>query len=145
MKLNLFAGVLAASLALPALANEGALVAPVPEFTAADTQQLFEQDARPMQLAALSADEMRETEGAFWNFAIGGGLGLGMYTAQSWFFNQPMTWRGAGVAVAAGALTGGVGSALVRASGGGIAGKVAWLPNQWAANYSLNRVFGGRR
>ena len=71
MKLNLFAGVLAASLAVPALANEDVLVASVPEFTAADTQQLFEQDARPMQLAALSQQEMKETEGAWVPLAIG--------------------------------------------------------------------------
>ena len=71
MKLNLFAGVLAASLAVPALANEDVLVASVPEFTAADTQQLFEQDARPTQLAALSQQEMMETEGAYWPLVYG--------------------------------------------------------------------------
>ena len=67
--MHLFVGILAASLAVPALANEDVLVASVPEFTAADTQMLFEQDAKPMQLAALSADEMRETEGAVIWFA----------------------------------------------------------------------------
>jgi len=69
LKSTLFAGVLAASLAVPAFANEGAVAAPLPQFTAADTQMLFEQDARPMQLAALSQQEMKETEGAVIWFA----------------------------------------------------------------------------
>ena len=37
--MNLFAGVLAASLAVPVLANEGTLVAPLPHFAGQDTQQ----------------------------------------------------------------------------------------------------------
>ena len=107
MKLNLFAGVLAASLAVPALANEDVLVASVPEFTAADTQQLFEQDARPMQLAALSQQEMMETEGAIIWFApiaawtIGGGVtGVGI---NRW---QTGSWSGSGRAFGAGATAG---------------------------------------
>lgn len=64
VKSTLFAGVLAASLAVPAFANDETVAAPMPQFTAADTQILFEQDAMPMQLAALSQQEMKETEGA---------------------------------------------------------------------------------
>jgi hypothetical protein len=66
MKLKpvLFASVLAATLSVPAFANDAAMTTPLPQFTAADTQMLFEQDVNPMQLAALSKNEMKETEGA---------------------------------------------------------------------------------
>lgn len=74
LKSTLFTGVLAATMAVPVFANNAPidtpLVEPLPQFTAADTQMLFEQDAMPMQLAALSQLEMKETEGAapplFW-------------------------------------------------------------------------------
>ena len=69
LKSTLFAGVLAASLSVPAFANEGTVATPLPQFTTADTQMLFEQDAKPMQLAALSQQEMKETEGAVIWFA----------------------------------------------------------------------------
>ncbi len=68
-KSTLFAGLLAASLVAPAFANEETVAAPLPQFTAADAQMLFDQDAAPMQLAALSQQEMKETEGAWiWFF-----------------------------------------------------------------------------
>jgi len=54
---------------VPAFANEGTVATPLPQFTAADTQMLFEQDAKPMQLAVLSQQEMKETEGAVIWFA----------------------------------------------------------------------------
>jgi len=59
LKSTLFAGVLAASLAAPAFANDAAVATPLPQFTAQDTQMLFEEDAKPMQLAALSPREMK--------------------------------------------------------------------------------------
>ena len=75
LKSTLFAGVLAASLSVPAFANEGTVATPLPQFTTADAQMLFEQDAKPVQLAVLSQQEMRETEGAWVQFGIGGALG----------------------------------------------------------------------
>ena len=48
-------------------------------FTAADTQSLFESEAAPVQLAALSPTEMRETEGAWQAYAIGAGIGFASY------------------------------------------------------------------
>jgi hypothetical protein len=66
----LFSGMLATSLALPAFANDAAVATPLPQFTAADTQMLFEQDAKPMQFAALSQQEMKETEGSWIPFAF---------------------------------------------------------------------------
>jgi len=70
LKSTLFAGILAASLAVPAFANDETVAAPLPQFTAADTQMLFEQDAKLVQLAALSPQEMKETEGASLKFPI---------------------------------------------------------------------------
>jgi hypothetical protein len=52
LKSTLFAGLLAASLAVPAFANDTPVVTQLPQFSAADTQMLFEQDAAPMQLAS---------------------------------------------------------------------------------------------
>lgn len=139
LKSTLFAGVLAASFALPAFANEGTVATPLPQFTTADTQMLFEQDAMPMQLAALSQQEMRETEGAFLNFAIGGAAGFGFYAASNWYNNRPITWQGSLYSIGTGALTGGVGGALIRASGGGIAGNIAWRPNILASNFGFSQ------
>lgn len=52
----------------------------VAAFTDADLQALFEASDKPMQLAALSQKEMKETEGAWWPvvYRVGGGL-AGMY------------------------------------------------------------------
>ena len=81
LRSTVVAGLLSASMAVPVFANE-AVATPLPQFTAADTQKLFEQDAKPMQLAALSPQEMKETEGAWVNFAIGGASGFGFYAAS---------------------------------------------------------------
>ena len=62
LKSTVIAGMLAASIAAPAFANE-AVTAPLPQLTMQDAQALFEQDAKPMQLVALSSQEMKETEG----------------------------------------------------------------------------------
>jgi|SRR5580765_3339002 len=67
-------------LSVQAHASEAHLQAiqPVAAFTQTDINTMFEQADKPMQLAALSAQEMRETEGAFLNFnfviASGGGI-----------------------------------------------------------------------
>jgi len=110
----------------------------VAAFTDADIQAMFEQEAgQPMQLAALSQQEMRETEGAWMNFAIGGAIGFGAHALSH---GRNMTFRSAAIATGTGALTGGVGGALIRASGGGFAGNVAWRPNMLATNFGVSRV-----
>jgi outer membrane lipoprotein SlyB len=38
--------------------------------SAVDMQAAFQQDAQPMQMAALSGQEMRATEGAFWGWVV---------------------------------------------------------------------------
>ena len=115
LKSTLFAGVLAASLAVPAFANDAPVATPLPQFTAADAQMLFEQDAKPMQLAVLSQQEMKETEGAWLNFAIGGAIGLGSYAYNNW---GNMTWGGALGSTALGVVGGyGAGVAGLRVLG----------------------------
>ena len=119
LKSTLFAGLLAASLAVPAFANDASVVdTPLPQFTAADTQMLFEQDAAPMQLAALSPQEMKETEGAvFWFLPVvawtlfGGtaGVGINRWTTGS--------WTGWGRAFGSGATAGFWNSPIVRPFG----------------------------
>lgn len=139
LKSTLFAGVLVATLALPAFANDALMVTPLSQFTAQDTQMLFEQDTQPMQLAALSSQEMKDTEGAWVNFAIGGAASFGFYAATSYYNNQPITWQGSLYSIGTGALTGGVGGALIRASGGGVVGNVAWRPNVLASNFGFSQ------
>lgn len=68
LQYSLFAGVLTSFLALPAFAND-ASVATIPQLSTHDTQILFEQDAMPMELVALTSQEMKETEGAVIWFA----------------------------------------------------------------------------
>lgn len=139
LKSTLFLTVLAASLAAPAFANDASVVTPLPQFTAADTQMLFDQDANPMQLAALSSQEMKETEGAFLNFAVGGTVGFGFYAASNYYYNRPITWQGSLYSIGTGAFTGGVGGALMRASGGGLAANIAWRPSMLATNFSFGQ------
>lgn len=135
LKSTLFAGVLAASLAVPAFANDAPVATPLPQFTAADTQMLFEQDAMPMQLAALSQQEMKETEGAFgpWG-AVGGGIvgGIGNVGYQLGA-GRGWSWGSFGYAVGGGALTGFTGGAAswyvvprVAFFGGFGAGRMGW-------------------
>ena len=144
LKSTVIAGMLAASMAAPAFANE-AVTAPLPQLTMQDAQALFEQDAKPMQLAALSSQEMKETEGALANFVFGGATGFGMYYMFLARNNLPFTWQGTVYSIGTGALTGGVGGALIRASGGGLAGNLAWRPNMLAASFGFSqyRIYRG--
>ncbi len=48
---------------------------PVAAFTEADMAALFDNAHQPMQLAALSDQEMKETEGAYWLNVAGGFVG----------------------------------------------------------------------
>jgi len=113
-----------------------ALTPPEP-FSAADMQALFVPGHEPLRVAVLSPQEMEETKGAVWNFVFGGAMGFGAHAIQH---RRNMTWRSAAIATGTGALTGGVGGALIRASGGGIAGQVAWRPNMLATNFGVGQV-----
>lgn len=135
MKSTLFAGVLAAGLAASAFANDASVATPLPQFSSQDTQMLFEQDAKPMQLVALSQQEMRETEGAFgpWG-ALGGGIVGGIGNAGYQLgAGRGWSWGSFGYAVGGGALTGFTGGAAswyvvprVAFFGGFGAGRMGW-------------------
>jgi hypothetical protein len=105
---------------------EGIGAQPVAAFAETDLQALFEQDAKPMQLAALSEQEMRETDGAliFMPFLIGAGIGLASHYATSWWTNSPMTPLSFGAAAAGGALGGGFTGNILRATGVTSAGAI---------------------
>lgn len=98
LKNVLAATVLSVAMVMPVFASE-ALISPTAapviapmEFTAADTQSLFEQNAQPMQLAVLSQQEMKETEGARvnfgaltnWAFRPGGWANSNRYLRVGW-------------------------------------------------------------
>lgn len=86
---------------------------PIAAFSQTDIDAMFEQAGQPMQLAALSQQEMRETEGVVWWMPILGGIGGG---ATYWYNNPSRNFSGLAVAVGSGAL----GGALGRISGWGV-------------------------
>ena len=148
LKSTVVAGVLSASMAVPFLAKE-AVATPLPQFTAADTQKLFEQDAMPMQLAALSQQEMKETEGAWLQFGIGGAFGGAGY---AWgVYRGNYSWNTSRFLgnVATGAVIGGTfGAAGALASGGARfipsltnAGANIWRLNSATANFGVNNIW----
>jgi len=102
----------------------------VAAFTDADLQALFEASDKPMQLAALSQQEMRETEGALLPFLIGAGIGLATYAAPlaisawraptgSFTGNFTNSWdtRQAVFSSGVGALSGGLTNIALRGTG----------------------------
>ena len=113
---------------------------PVAAFNQTDLNAMFEQAGQPMQLAALSGQEMKETEGALVNFAVGGAIGLGTYVAIAYVSDGPLTWQGALFSIGVGAVTGGAGGALIKASGGGLAANVAWRPGMAAVSFGASQV-----
>ena len=50
-------------------------------FSQNDINGMFETTGKPMQLAALSKKEMKETEGAIWPYVVGAALGAVSYGA----------------------------------------------------------------
>ncbi|UIN20279.1 hypothetical protein [Herbaspirillum frisingense] len=144
LKAPIVVGILTASMTVQIHAKEIETTAP-PQFTISDAQKLFENDAQPMQLAVLSQQEMKETEGAWLNFVAGGAMGFGFYALSNLATHRPITWQGSMYSIGTGALTGGMGGALIRASGGGIAGHIAWRPNILASNFSAAQYSRHRR
>ena len=151
IKSTLFAGVLAASMAVPAFANDAPVATPLPQFTAVDTQMLFAQDAMPMQLAVLSQQEMMETEGAWVQFGIGGALGGAGYAWGVYRGNYAWNTRSFWGNVGTGAVIGGTfGAAGAIASGGARfvpsltnSGANIWRFNSATTNWGVNH--GWRR
>jgi hypothetical protein len=130
----LVVGLMSVSLATSAFASNSQIDA-APQFSTADTQLLFEQDNMPMQVAALSEQEMYETEGA-WGFPgaiVGGVLGGVGYIGYTWGAKTNFRWSSFGAAVGIGA------------GGGAICGPVGWARTvgSWAftgaASYGAGR------
>lgn len=133
LKSALAATLLSASLAAPAFANESQ-PADLPQFSAVDMQIMFERDVKPMQLAVLSQQEMKETEGA-WLWAVpvigyglyGGGLSYTSYGAATGDWTSPQAAYNLWTGFAGGAI----------GSYGGFAGATAgsWLGSYWANSW----------
>ncbi len=131
--------VLSSTLAL-SLASGSVLAGPTNQQ---DLEVIFAQQGQPMQVEALSRQEMVETEGE-WAVpgAIAGGLagawGYGSYamTTGSW------TWGGFGGAVGGGAIAGaftgpvGVYGALGGFAGAGITGSLGGAYDNYNSSYS---------
>ncbi len=64
-------------------------------FSQADIQGMFEQGSKPMQLAALSPQEMKETEGAWWFIYYWGPaiLSGSVWLANSGWRTIPSVWH----------------------------------------------------
>jgi hypothetical protein len=126
---------------------------PVAAFTEADIQALFEDTGKPMQLAALSAQEMRETEGALAPWAVGGLVGGAWQGANyAWgAYRGNYAWNTSRFLgnVGTGALIGAsFGTAGHIASGGARfipsltnAGANVWRFNAVIANRGVNHVW----
>ena len=76
---------------------------PMAVFSATDINAMFEPSNRPMQLTALSQQEMKETEGAFWPLLYYAPMATGaLYTAYQTsaymplyhFFHPMLHWHG---------------------------------------------------
>ena len=114
-----------------AWANEEETTLSAPVFQADELSAAFEQSAEPMQMLALSEQEMKDTEGAAWPIWAGGaaigGLGYtGSTVGRSYdgtfggtYNNFRNNWSNTdfGFAVAAGAVGGAYGQALFRGVG----------------------------
>ncbi|MCW8198847.1 hypothetical protein D8B23_10520 [Verminephrobacter aporrectodeae subsp. tuberculatae] len=84
---------------------------PVAAFSQADIDAMFEQADKPMQLAALSDRDMKETEGAIgpWGAAAGalvGGIAEAGYQLGRLGAGHEWSWRSVGRSAAIGAMTG---------------------------------------
>ena len=97
---------------------------------------IFEADAEPMQLAALSPQEMKETEGAIWYNAASGGWGAlsgGVgYATSTWASGSQWSWPAFGGSVAGGAV-GGIffNPALGATVGAGVGGAISGWSSRW--------------
>jgi len=132
LKQKLIAATVFFAAASSALADTDKAVPVATAFTTADVASLFDKDAQSLQLAALSAQEMRETEGAWVNYAVGGFAG-GLYNGISYYGSTSnRSWGGWTTAIGTGVVGGAVGAIPWWSApiwGGGIA-----LTGGWAAS-----------
>jgi hypothetical protein len=122
------------------LAAAPAQAAPANVLTQDDLVALFgaEEAGKPVQLALLSQQEMRETEGAFIPAML---IGAG-FNAVSYYLSVPSSqrsWMGWGIAIGSGALGGGIGavgskfigSSFGSLTGGSLAFTGSHIANNW--------------
>lgn len=114
---------------------------PVAAFTDAEIGALFDASDNPMQLAALSEQEMKETEGAWvWNTvawtAGGGAVGTGIYLLYT--PSSQWNWGDAGLAFGSGATSGFYSSVIPLTAFGsvgsytmGALGSASWYNYNW--------------
>jgi len=110
LKQKLVAAIVAAMATTSVVANPVATLPTVGAFSKSDMASLFDQDAQPLQLAALSGQEMKETEGAWWHY-VAAGVGGGFYNGISYYYKTPnRTWGGWSTAIGSGFAGGAIGS-----------------------------------
>lgn len=71
---------------------------------------------------------------ALWPFLLGALFGGGTYAGGQLYREEEITPTGTAVAMGFGAATGGMGSVLAGAAGGGIVGNAVWRPGFAAIN-----------
>lgn len=114
--------------------EESTLSAPV--FQADELSAAFEQSAEPMQMLALSEQEMKDTEGAWFNFvsagwgALGGGVGYAFSTWTSGSNWSSAAFTGSVVGGAVGGFF--VNPALGATVGAGVGGAISG----WSSRYN---------
>jgi len=98
----------AATTTASVLADTGNTLPVADTFTATEMASLFELGANPPQLAALSEQEMKSTEGAWgpWGAVAGGISGLAGYTTYAMISGNPWSWSRAAMATGTGAVRG---------------------------------------
>lgn len=124
-----------------AWASEGSALPVANTLSSEDLNFAFAPSSEPVELVALSEQEMRETEGAVLQYAVGTGLwtlggglvGVGVYGWNTYSTGDSWSWGSAGRAFGSGATAGFyssplIGTALrpVGAFVGGALGAGAW-------------------
>jgi len=147
------AGMLSANVYANEATIEQISAQPQAAFTETDLSALFEQDAKPMQLAALSGQEMKETEGTLAPWVVGGLVGGAWQGANyAWgAYRGNYAWNTSRFVgnVGTGALVGGsFGTAGAIASGGAKfipsltnLGANIWRGNAAVANWGANHIW----
>lgn len=129
LKVSVVALGLTVALAQPAFATEQ-------ELTTSDLAFAFQpqQTAQPRHIAALSQQEMKETEGAWVNYAIGAGVGA-LWNGYSYAIStHDYTWQGWVTSIGSGAIGGAIaagGGLAMPFYGGGITALGSWAATQW--------------
>lgn len=97
-------------------------------------------DASQTQL--MSKSEMKETQGAWVNWAVGGAIGGAGYAYGAYRGNYPWNTSSFIGNVGTGALIGGTFGALGAAAGGGLsAGANIWRANSFIGNTGVNYIW----